>query len=646
MKKLVVLALSFLMALMSLSLFAQADLGDFFGRDENLIAEDGGTATGSAFGSLSGTTNGTATSTNNAYTPVEVFTYIESAYTDIPTGHWAIEAVNYVTENKIMEGMEVGVFDGKRAADRYQLAMVAARLLQYVDGKMSPEEVKRWIENDPVLRDMLTGKTGPMGPQGQPGPAGSSGQPGQTGPQGQPGPEGPQGQPGPAGISPVDVNKIEQMVAELYASMEQLKRESLTPPPQVIIIQESPREDTWWKIGVEGGLRWGTQGNKITFNEDSTSVGAGDYLSYDDPNLVIDASLTDSFMVYKALLTFAAEFDNGIKTYASIKSQTKADIPDFSTNPDTVNWAANNFIPRGSTELKLHEIYGIVPAYVSGIEITAGIKGDTVAEGLLVDTSYNPALNLTMKISPFKNFYITGMYGSVIDNDTLVGPKENNFLRSYDFNDAYSYARVSYEHKNFGFGGTQLFSGVSSQSGYGVDAYIKVGDLKLSGEAARQNRTYGNIKVDEDRTSYYAKLEYDGYRLFARAAYGKLGDNYEMLYSSLYPMDYGYSVSWFDRDNFLSPENIAEGYNGALGYNFGGGWGVLLNYYAGDRSFDRGEADTVWTAELSKAITESFIFRVKYGERELEETRFLTTDPDFVAPKYLRLFRLGVDFKF
>lgn len=56
----------------------------------------------------------------------------ESFY-DLPETHWAYRAVRELTDLGILTGYPDGRFDGTRATTRYELAVVAARLLTYVD---------------------------------------------------------------------------------------------------------------------------------------------------------------------------------------------------------------------------------------------------------------------------------------------------------------------------------------------------------------------------------------------------------------------------------------------------------------------------------------------------------------------------------
>lgn len=60
-----------------------------------------------------------------------------TTYSDLPSNHWAVEAVRTLTAIGILEGYPDGTFKGPQATTRYELAMVIARLLKYLDQEIS-----------------------------------------------------------------------------------------------------------------------------------------------------------------------------------------------------------------------------------------------------------------------------------------------------------------------------------------------------------------------------------------------------------------------------------------------------------------------------------------------------------------------------
>ena len=623
-------------------------------------------------GGTTGTTEETSTDIVTSDTEEASITVKYLPYSDLKDGHWANAAVIAVTENSLMEGRETGLFLGQDYATRYELAVLGARLLQHIENsRLTGMELREMIQNDEELLIALRGPQGPAGAQGPQGPTGSQGPQGPMGPQGSQGPAGPQGPIGPigpigpqgpqgeVGLTPFEVETIQQLIAEMRAEIEGLKKNSdkvsngsggngsngngytgnstnngytgsnggskpstTTPPPTQTAKSSS---DKWWDITLDGGVRWGMQGNKLKYDTDTEQV--KQYAGHNDSNFANDLALEDNFFLYTANLNFDARFANNIRAHAKLRGQSFVDP--LGNNP---NWTPNSYIPRRDSVLELMEAYFVVPIEPVSSEVRAGIATEKVAEGMLVNTTDKPTLSASLKIEPLKNLTLSGMYGNLSEDNV------------FKFNDSYSFTRIAYEANNFGLGGTSLLSGAGSQQGYGADAYIKVGSFTLAGEFALQTKNALGLKVEDFNSAYYAKLEYQGDRLFAKAAYGEIEPAYNIVFSSMNPMNYGWGVSWIDRDVFLTPDNVAKGYNAALGYNLGAGWGVFVNYYDGDRYEGAiGDADRVITAELSKVLSQNFTVNMTYGNRETNEKRFIGSAKH---PSAINLLRFTVDFKF
>jgi hypothetical protein len=55
------------------------------------------------------------------------------AFTDVPADHWAYEAVHLLLQQGIVLGYPDGTFGGARPITRFEMAVIAARLLQHLD---------------------------------------------------------------------------------------------------------------------------------------------------------------------------------------------------------------------------------------------------------------------------------------------------------------------------------------------------------------------------------------------------------------------------------------------------------------------------------------------------------------------------------
>ncbi len=58
--------------------------------------------------------------------------FAQQAFTDVPTDHWAYDAVRLLVDDGIILGYPNGTFGGKRAITRYEFAVAIARLVQYI----------------------------------------------------------------------------------------------------------------------------------------------------------------------------------------------------------------------------------------------------------------------------------------------------------------------------------------------------------------------------------------------------------------------------------------------------------------------------------------------------------------------------------
>src|SRR3954451_15226028 len=88
----------------------------------------------------------------------------QGPFADVPTDHWAYDAVNELAALGIFNGYPDQTFGGKRALTRYEFAVALQRMLQDVQRRI---DAKGGTPTTPG-----TGTRGPAGPAGPQGPAG------------------------------------------------------------------------------------------------------------------------------------------------------------------------------------------------------------------------------------------------------------------------------------------------------------------------------------------------------------------------------------------------------------------------------------------------------------------------------------------
>ena len=105
-------------------------------------------------------------------------------FSDVPTDHWAYDAVESLRAKNILVGYPDGYFRGKRTLSRYEFAVALKRAL-----------------------DSINLTTGPKGDPGPQGPKGDKGEKGEPGPQ------------GPAGVGAEDLAALKKLADEFKAEL-------------------------------------------------------------------------------------------------------------------------------------------------------------------------------------------------------------------------------------------------------------------------------------------------------------------------------------------------------------------------------------------------------------------------------------------
>ena len=67
-------------------------------------------------------------------------------FTDVPSGHWAYNAINHVVQAGVMKGYRGGMFKGKETVSRYEMAIIISRLLNKMKGHEVSTDVRRTMD--------------------------------------------------------------------------------------------------------------------------------------------------------------------------------------------------------------------------------------------------------------------------------------------------------------------------------------------------------------------------------------------------------------------------------------------------------------------------------------------------------------------
>src|SRR5438128_968143 len=72
----------------------------------------------------------------------------QGPFADVPTDHWAYDAVNELASRGIVNGYPDGTFGGKRALTRYEFAVAIQRMLQDIQHRI--DAIKPGAPNAPA----------------------------------------------------------------------------------------------------------------------------------------------------------------------------------------------------------------------------------------------------------------------------------------------------------------------------------------------------------------------------------------------------------------------------------------------------------------------------------------------------------------
>lgn len=202
--------------------------------------------------------------------------FAQGPFADVPTDHWAYDAVNELQEAGIVIGYPDGTFGGRRAMTRYEFAVAVARMI-------------------PIIEQRVAGSI--------------EGQPGQPGPQGPQGPAGPAGQ----GVSSEQlaaiqrlVNEFRDEIAALGVDVDALKRDVASLAARVDAIEREIRR-VRWEGDVDLFAVATSHDTGVPFDRDGRllqvpGAAAGELINsvsfIRDADLKITGSLTPSFTVF------------------------------------------------------------------------------------------------------------------------------------------------------------------------------------------------------------------------------------------------------------------------------------------------------------------------------------------------------------
>lgn len=596
-------------------------------------------------------------------------------FSDVPTNHWAYNAVNSLAEQGLIEGYPDGTFKGKQALTRYEFAQALARLMDRLQA--------------------MKGIPGPAGPAGPPGPGAG------------------------AGLTPEQQACLDKLCKEFGPELEALRSDlnNLTKRVEDLEAAKPPMP----KVTVSGSINWrtGLYGTELGTQDVATSgypfgqelaVGPGGELlsPYGGINIpgfgtipisdaLKDAFKAADFMTMKTKIGFAAALgenvDANIVLWArpSTKQTLTTDqlgISDNSPNAFTGN-GLMDAVQVNQAWLKYRT------RFLTPVELTVGKQYFSRAQGLLVDnnqepieafkidwTSGNLCWGATWGMLQREEFFgrTAGSIGlpRLADSTGLYDPETSgqDNINIYSLDWAFT--------NNWKVGGTYLASGFNEEKGWSADLTGKALGIDWYGEWAQlldwptghdfadfdgdDVQDVGEAPLSDSDTAWLAGLRWGNSFVNLTGEYGQVDAGYAFSiagggWSALNPFttssslytDYfnlplsrlhpnaeidPHDINWVDRPLFLDATNIARGWH--VGVTFptllGGNTPLSVSYATGDgyhpdyiawllsggssttlAAPDKWrDADPVWIVKLSRQFTENVSANLIYGRREVD----------------------------
>jgi hypothetical protein len=600
----------------------------------------------------------------------------QQPFSDVPTNHWAYNAVNDLAEQGLLEGYPDGTFKGKQALTRYEFAQAIARMLDRLEA--------------------MKGIAGPAGPPGPPGPPGAGG-----------------------GLTPEQQATLDKLAKEFGPELQALRSDLNALTKRVEDLEAKPAPEmpkvtvtgmTSWRAGLYG-TDFGTQDISTTgypfFAElivDESGVTAP-YGGINVPGfgaIPISDALKDSFkasdfMTMKTKVNFSSaltdKVDANVTLLAGPESNTfQEPVLDLILGSPTA-FSGNGLMDVVTVDeawLKYRT------RFIAPVEFTVGKQYFARGKGLLVDNDQEA-------IKAFKADWTSGDFSwgaifGMLDREQFWARTTGSVgLPDLDPNlgglpdpetsgqDNYNIYTVDWRFADsWKLGGTYLASGFNEEKGWSVDLHGKAWDIKWYGEYgqlldwptgmdfndldADGVEDPGETPLDDSDNAWLAGLKWGNNFVNITGEYGQVDAGYAFsipgggwsainpllsaagMYTDLFNLPLSrlhpnaevdpHDINWVDRPLFLDPTNIARGWHVNVTFPtlLGDNTPLSIAYSAGD-GYDPAflswllsggsnsgvaepdkwrDADPVWIVKLSRQFSENVSANVIYGRREVD----------------------------
>lgn len=241
--------------------------------------------------------------------------FAQGAFADVPSDHWAYDAVQELAQAGIVIGYPDGLYKGQRQMTRYEFAMAIARLL---------DKGVKGAKGD-------TGATGPAGPAGAQGPKGDTG---------------PAGTGGGEGLTDRQKQLLQQLEQEFMPELKQIRADVDDLLFRVEDLEAICGKEKTAKINLGGSIsyRTGLYGSKLKWEGGKDTTGYPGF-----HGLAKDAFKTPHFNSMVTKLTVSGQLNDATMVYATLLAEPRTNRASEFTSDSASEWGAFD-ITDGETD--------------------------------------------------------------------------------------------------------------------------------------------------------------------------------------------------------------------------------------------------------------------------------------------------------
>ena len=529
----------------------------------------------------------------------------QGAFADVPSDHWAYDAVQELAQDGIIIGYPDGTYKGQRQMTRYEFAMAISRLVEKY-----PTSAAKGDKGD-------TGPAGPAGPAGAQGPAGPA--------------------TGGAGLTERQQQLLQQLEQEFMPELKQIRADLDDLIFRVEDLEAKPGGAKGPAITVSGliSARAGMYGSELKLADGNDTTGYPGF-----SGLAKDAFKSAQFGTMLTRVNVSGQINPNVMVNVSLVAEPRTNFPLELTD---FGFGDNYAVAGVGEEVGVMDMVYVKEAWVkvntkfiAPMTMKVGKQYFKVNQGLAIDNSIFALKAADLGWDIGRGVGLHGVVG-VFDREAFGGilSPDPTLFAGNPGQDVYSAAYIGLPISDWTITGAYVNSGIGKERLWSVGLEGKLFKHSIYGEFAQGVKDFDGLDVDFGTPSSQKNAWVAGVNLIETTnltlggKYGQIEANYVNAASltSMFPYEAisPHDIDWVDRPLFLDPNNIARGWEATLEYRglMKGTMPIKVRYYDGDRfspvTFgEYVDGDAVIVVSVSKQIAQDVMATLLYGRREVE----------------------------